>query len=243
LLASLLIANAGAATLDVTPTAVVVLNADDFAPVDPQFVVSHDALAGVVLVPRPAPYLFQVDVTVRIADLAPPEHVGFGNTAFDIVLVDAIAQSSMLPGWQAATWWGNLTNCSCGPGPNVPRWADNGDFGPDGGDLRDIILGVQPRDFGPPDRDPRWTLCQGPAGEYAGSVYLEMPGTAGPRGALDLVVRQFSTYDDDQWLNVDVDGTFRGGHLEFVVVPEPGAIAVAVACMAALGAARLRNGR
>jgi len=118
-----------AAVIHVTPQVTDILNAD-FTPADPEDIVSLDPFHP-VLRPRAEKYMVQIDVWMRIEDLLPGQG-GFGNAAFNLSLHPRLSQNPDLPGWQPDS------SCICHGWPLdtlIPKWADNGDFGPSGSDL------------------------------------------------------------------------------------------------------------
>jgi hypothetical protein len=216
-----------AAVVSIRPVHVAVLN-DDFTPVDPALIISHDPAAGATLLERGSKYVLQVDVVMTIGDLQAGQ-VGFGNAAFNVGL-NGLTANDILPGWAADT--SNVDSNGTVPGGVVPKWADNGDFGPSGTDLQGIIIGTAPRNFSTTtgaNEDPRRTLGIEPynnpdgtglPGEYAGSLYLDLSGVAGSVGSLVLDADGGSVYDADG--NLSTAGVeAAGGALNFNVVPIP----------------------
>ncbi len=212
---------ATAAVVELRPIATAVLN-EDFSAVGEEFFVGERKLR-----PRAEPYLIQVDVSMRIFDLQPGQ-VGFSNTAFNMA-VEGDGTAYFNPAWGLPKWNPDNPpdlNGMCGPCPVRNLWDINDDAGPDGNDLQAIILaGVT--NFGPPQSDRRRTLGQGAGGDYAGSVFVELPGTRGawtfaetstPWGA--------STYDETGFSTTDGNTAIGGRTATFVVVPEPSTIAL-----------------
>lgn len=237
-----------AAVIHIRPKLGAVFNPDSTL-VEPTSVDVSDPFQGVRLPPRAEPYSVRIDFLMTIEELTDGQ-VGFGNVVFDIEL-DRLAQNVDLPGWQLD----NSTVDINGPIPGglVPKWADNGDFGIYGTDLRDLLIGTAPRSFGPPQWDTRRTLGLPPYehgngyvvnqlgeyvqpndGEYAGSLLVDLPGKAGSEGSIRAVVIAGSTYNADLFLSTA--GTTGGPPAEFQlrVVPEPAAWELACAGFAAL---------
>lgn len=215
-----------AAVITVRPKLVAVFNAD-FSPVDPSSIVSIDANHA-ALNPIAGKYIAQIDVVMTISDLQGSE-LGFGNAAFNVHLRPNATQSVDVPGWNTDA--GITPN---GGGGVVPKWADNGDFGPSGTDLQGIIIGTAPKQFSTTTPDPRRTLGIAPYhnsganphddGEYAGSIYVELPGRT-PTGALEIEMLGGSTYDANGDLST-IGVTAIGGRVDFQFVPEPSAISL-----------------
>ena len=213
-----------AATIHVTPKVADVLNAD-FTPADPSLIVANDG-THLLLNPSTSKLILQVDVSMTI------EGGTFGNVAFNINL-DNLRQSGDAPGWMPdfATF---DTNGPL-PGGIRPKWADNGDYGPNGSDLQAIIVGVAPKDFGNPIFDPRPQLGQnGP--EFMGSVYLEWDSPPGTVGRLDLVVVGASQVIES---NLTVDGVEAFGGSVLINTPEPSSLTLL--CLGAMAIAAIRR--
>lgn len=218
---------AEAATIHVTPKVTGVFNAD-FTPVDQSLIVANDG-THVLLNPSPAKLILQVDVSMTI------QGGTFGNAAFNINL-DNLRQSVDLPGWVSDVATFDINGPL--PGGIVPKWADNGDFGPSGSDLQSIIVGLAPKDFGTA-ADPRPHLGQnGP--EFMGSVYLEWDSPPGTVGRLEVVVVGASQVIDG---NLTVEGVESVGGSIFVNTPEPSSLALLCLGTMAMAAIRQRLAR
>lgn len=211
-----------AAVVEVKPKASAVLNMD-FTPLAMQ-----PALDGpiVQLPARDEPYLIQVDVSMRIYDLQPGQ-VGFSNTAFNVeVANDGSAYSDLT--LQVPAWNADLpvqTDCEC---PYHPGWWEiNSDDGPNRNDLLGIILAGVTSHFGPPATDLRRTLGQGPNGQYAGTVYVELPGSQGASTYLETFTPWGASTYNATGISTTAGNRAVGLRTStFVVVPEPGAIAL-----------------
>lgn len=229
---------AQAAVIRVFPKIAAILNAD-FTPVDPAAVASLDPRVSAVLKPGADKYVVQIDVLMTIEDLQPGQ-VGFGNAAFNINWTPNLTINQDIPGWVADY----PSDHNPFPGGSVPKWADNGDFGPSGTDMQSIIIGTAPRNFSNgtgANLDPRRTLGIPPYhngnfphtdGEYAGSVYMDLPGGM-PLGRLEVVTTGGSVYDDD--MNLTTAGVIQaGGAVEFVLAPEPATLGLCAVSLASL---------
>jgi hypothetical protein len=211
-----------AATVHVTPAITGVLNAD-FTPVDPALILGPGLLA-----PRAEPYYLQVDITAMTEGLGGAA-VGFANTAFGVNIAgDGTAYSDLSLGTTA--WTADSTQVDINgnaAGGKVNKWDINSDDGADKNDLQAIILAGVTKNFGPAQFDTRRTLTQG-AGDYAGSLYIVLPGTAGATTSATTVLDfGASTYNADGVAST-AGNTAVGGSTETyqVQVPEPSTLAL-----------------
>jgi hypothetical protein len=227
---------ARAAVVEVTPTATAILNSTDFTPIDTP--VSLDGPL-VRLPPREEPYLFQIDVTLRIRDLLPGQ-VGFSNTAFDgYALGDGAIFRDPLLG--IPSWIPNNPVIER-PGPSVGflyLWDMNVDAGNDADDLRSVILaGATRQFFAPQGSDPRQTLGQGPGRTLAGFSLLLLPGTPGASASFETTTPWgASTYDENGFSSTAGNTAIGGRTQTFVVVPEPATLALLSILLLLLAAA------
>lgn len=175
----------------------------------------------VFLNPSAAPYTLQVDLSFTIGSLGATE-LGFGNAAFNVGLEGALTQSAAAPGWNPES--GKTVDKNGGvPGGIVNKWADNGDYG-QAGDLRGMVIGTDPPDFGPVGVDPRRVFGKN-GDEYFGNVFLDIPGAGGSAGVIAIEGDGGSTYDAANKL-VAAGTTVTGGSINFQVVPEPSTLAL-----------------
>jgi hypothetical protein len=210
-----------AAVINVKPSLVTVFDAA-FNDVTSTAIISNDN-GNVLLAPSATPYTLQVDLSFTIGSLAATE-LGFGNAAFNVELGGALAQSAAAPGWNPESGK-TVDKNGAAPGGTVNKWADNGDYG-QAGDLRGMVIGTDPPDFGPVGVDPRRAF--GKSGdEYFGNVFLDIPGTAGAAGTFAIQGDGGSTYDAANKL-VAAGTTVTGGLLNISVqqVPEPSTLAL-----------------
>jgi hypothetical protein len=210
-----------AAVINVKPSLVTVFDAN-FNDITSTAVKSN-ADGHVVLFPSATPYTLQVDLAFNIEALGPTE-LGFGNAAFNVGLDGELTQSAAAPGWNPESGK-TLDKNGALPGGTVNKWADNGDYG-QAGDLRGMVIGTDPPDFGPVGVDPRRAF--GKSGdEFFGNVFLDIPGTAGAAGSLAIEGDGGSTYDAANKL-VAAGTTVAGGllNIEVQAVPEPSTLAL-----------------
>jgi hypothetical protein len=237
-----------AAIIRIFPKVIAVYNAE-FTPADPAKIVTLEPRVGAVLRPSTEKYVLQIDVLMTIEDLQ-ADQIGFGNAAIDIELSAGLTTNADIPGWGADP-------TVVPPSPFlpviIPKWADNGDYGPSGTDLQSIVIGTAPRNFSTgtgPNSDPRRTLGIAPYdngdfsynedGEYAGSLYVEIDGLAGAAGQLDLIATGGSVYDEDA--NLHRRGvTAVGDSLTFHVIPEPSTLVLLSFGSVLLALARMRR--
>lgn len=222
-----------AATITVRPTNVTVHNPGNFTQtVDASSIVSRDA-TSVQLVPRAEPYVLKIDVLINASELAGAQ-LGFGNVDFNLDLSGNLTRNAAtVPGGSAPrpNWRLDSTQVSV-DGENAPKWADNSDLGTPN-DLKHIVMGIAPKNFG--DDDPRKTLGVAPFnnpagtnydGEYAGAIYVDLPGAAGSVGRVTAVVLGGSTYNPNN--DLVAGGNFVGGFFEArtTPIPEPSTLAL-----------------
>ncbi len=200
---------AQAAVIHIKPTLAVVFDSQ-FNDVT-ETVVDINENGKARLRPSTAPYIMQVDFTFTISDLQEGQ-LGFGNAAFNIYLNGSVIQSPIAPGWNP-----DLSCCN-GPGPMKPTWADNGDYGTPG-DLKNMVVGIDPNYFEPVGNDPRREYGQHGA-KFFGNLFLDIPGTRGTIGSLSIEGDGGSVYDANNKLVAD-GVTVTGGSIDFRVVPEP----------------------
>jgi hypothetical protein len=211
-----------AAVINIKPTAVTVFDAA-FTDVTSTAVVKNEG-GELILAPSATPYTIQVDLSFTVGDLAATE-LGFGNAAFNVELGGQVAQSSVAPGWNAEAGK-TVDKNGAAPGGTVNKWADNGDYGV-AGDLRGMVIGTDPPDFGPVGVDPRRAFGKN-GDEYFGNVFLEIPGgDGGSAGTFGIAGDGGSTYDAANKL-VAAGTTVTGGLLNISVqaVPEPSTLAL-----------------
>ena len=208
-----------AAVINVKPSLVTVFDAA-FNDVTQTAIISNDN-GNVLLAPSATPYTLQVDLSFTIGDLAATE-LGFGNAAFNVELGGALAQSAAAPGWNPESGQ-TVDKNGAAPGGVVNKWADNGDYGV-AGDLRGMVIGTDPPDFGPVGVDPRRVFGKN-GDEYFGNVFLDIPGAGGSAGVIAIEGDGGSTYDAANKL-VAAGTTVTGGSINFQVVPEPSTLAL-----------------
>jgi hypothetical protein len=182
-------------------------------------VLDHNANGKARLRPSAELYTLRIDFSLTIRDLQ-PDQLGFGNAAFNVILGGALNQAAAAPGWNASTEI--VDHDGLTPGGLRDKWADNGDYGI-AGDLRGIVVGTDPPDFGPVGVDLRRVL--GKYGdEYFGNVLFDLSGTHGTMGSLSVEGDGGSVYNANNKL-VDAGVTVTGGSIDFFVgVPEPSSV-------------------
>jgi hypothetical protein len=222
-----------AAEVEIKPLASAVLN-PDFTLVDPAMIRPDGRL-----VPREDYYLIQVDVSMRIYDLQPGQE-GFSNTAFNVAVHgDGTAYSDIdlgLMKWQPAQDLVDFNGCVFCP---YNLWDINADAGPDVNDLQAVLLSVWTKNFGPAPFDPRRTLGQDEDGEYAGSFFVQLPGTPGATAyAETLTPWGASTFDSTGLASTAGNSAIGGLTTTFTVVPEPSSALLLLIAAGGLGYCR-----
>jgi hypothetical protein len=162
-------------------------------------------------------YIVQVDFSLAISDLQAGQ-LGFGNARFNLGFDKELSPSPDFPGWRPEV---DRVIDSNGPAPGGVRdkWAVNGDFGVSG-DLRKIIVGNDPSDFGPVNVDPRRRFGQD-RDEYFGTVFVEFPAIHSGIGRLLVKPTYGSVYNANYEL-VTENVTMKSSQLRFLgSMPEP----------------------
>ncbi len=205
-----------AAVINIKPSLITVFDAA-FNDVTTTAIVGNDG-NNVFLNPDAAgqAYTLQVDLSFTIGDLRPTE-LGFGNAAFNVGLNGQLTQSAAAPGWNPESGK-TVDKNGAAPGGIVNKWADNGDYGV-AGDLRGMVIGTDPPDFGPVGVDPRRAFGKN-GDEYFGTVFLDIQAVPGSVGVITIEGDGGSTYDANNKL-VAAGTTVTGGALAIYFGPEP----------------------
>ncbi len=221
-----------AATIQLTPHIIGVFNLDS-TPVDPELIIAPGVLRS-----REASYWLQIEVRMRITDLQPGQ-IGFSNTAMDIVVsgdgypiaFEELGSQYWLPDQRRVHTHGTL------PGGNYPLWDRNSDAGADPNDLRTILLANVTHSFGPSFFDPRPWLGQGPTGDEAGWIVVEVPGRSSLT-IVDITAPLGGSTFDETGFSTTAGNTAVGSTL-VIRTPEPATLPLlAIAALASICLAR-----